>query len=178
MIELVHQFEQLAQLAPRKAFTGEPAEVVAGEVGDFLALVFTEGYFADEEELEVFGFHRGGTLANPATGVACREEEGINMDTEYELQRFVDAQRDVYDTALAELRAGRKRTHWMWFIFPQMEGLGGSEMARRYAIRSADEAAAYLAHPVLGPRLRSLHGRASPCTTNAPSATSSAIRTT
>ncbi|MGB9107375.1 MAG: DUF1810 family protein, partial [Telluria sp.] len=66
------------------------------------------------------------------------------MDSEYELQRFVDAQRDVYDTALAELRAGRKRTHWMWFIFPQMEGLGGSEMARRYAIRSADEAAAYL----------------------------------
>jgi uncharacterized protein (DUF1810 family) len=76
------------------------------------------------------------------------------MDLENNLQRFVDAQRDVYATALAELRAGHKRTHWMWFIFPQMEGLGGSEMARRYAIRSADEAAAYLAHPVLGPRLR------------------------
>jgi uncharacterized protein (DUF1810 family) len=76
------------------------------------------------------------------------------METDYDLQRFVDAQRDVYATALAELRAGHKRTHWMWFIFPQMEGLGGSDMARRYAIRSADEAAAYLAHPVLGPRLR------------------------
>ena len=76
------------------------------------------------------------------------------MDTDYDLQRFVDAQRDVYATALAELRAGRKRSHWMWFIFPQLEGLGRSEMARRYAIRSADEAAAYLAHPVLGKRLR------------------------
>jgi uncharacterized protein (DUF1810 family) len=76
------------------------------------------------------------------------------MDTDYDLQRFVDAQRDVYATALAELRAGHKRTHWMWFIFPQVEGLGQSEMARRYAIASSDEAAAYLAHPVLGPRLR------------------------
>jgi uncharacterized protein (DUF1810 family) len=76
------------------------------------------------------------------------------MDTDYDLQRFVDAQRDVYATALAELRAGRKRSHWMWFIFPQMEGLGGSDMARRYAIRSGDEAAAYLVHPLLGPRLR------------------------
>jgi uncharacterized protein (DUF1810 family) len=76
------------------------------------------------------------------------------MDTDYDLQRFVDAQRDVYATALAELRAGHKRTHWMWFIFPQIAGLGHSEMARRYAISSADEAAAYLAHPVLGPRLR------------------------
>ena len=76
------------------------------------------------------------------------------MDTDYDLQRFVDAQRDVYATALAELRAGHKRSHWMWFIFPQIAGLGHSEMARRYAIRSGDEAAAYLAHPVLGQRLR------------------------
>jgi uncharacterized protein (DUF1810 family) len=76
------------------------------------------------------------------------------MDTDYDLQRFVDAQRDVYPTALAELRAGRKRSHWMWFIFPQVEGLGSSEMARRYAIGSTDEAAAYLAHPLLGARLR------------------------
>jgi uncharacterized protein (DUF1810 family) len=76
------------------------------------------------------------------------------MDTDYDLQRFVDAQRDVYATALAELRAGHKRSHWMWFIFPQIAGLGHSDMARRYTIRSADEAAAYLAHPVLGPRLR------------------------
>lgn len=76
------------------------------------------------------------------------------MDTDYDLQRFVDAQEGVYPTALAELRAGRKRSHWMWFVFPQIEGLGHSEMARRYAIRSADEAAAYLAHPILGKRLR------------------------
>ena len=76
------------------------------------------------------------------------------MATDFNLERFVEAQNGVYDTALAELRAGRKRTHWMWFIFPQIEGLGHSAMAQRYAIRSADEAAAYLAHPVLGPRLR------------------------
>jgi uncharacterized protein (DUF1810 family) len=76
------------------------------------------------------------------------------MDTDYDLQRFVDAQRDVYATALKELRAGRKQSHWMWFIFPQVAGLGSSEMARRYAIASTDEAAAYLAHPVLGKRLR------------------------
>nr|WP_314541424.1 DUF1810 domain-containing protein [uncultured Massilia sp.] len=76
------------------------------------------------------------------------------MDTDFDLERFVTAQQGVYDTALAELQAGRKRSHWMWFIFPQIAGLGRSEMAQRYAIRSGDEAAAYLAHPVLGPRLR------------------------
>jgi uncharacterized protein (DUF1810 family) len=76
------------------------------------------------------------------------------MDTEFDLERFVAAQDPVYSNVLAELRTGRKRSHWMWFVFPQIEGLGSSEMARRYAIRSSDEAAAYLAHPVLGPRLR------------------------
>ena len=76
------------------------------------------------------------------------------MDTDYDLQRFVDAQQGSYAAALAELRAGHKRSHWMWYVFPQIAGLGHSEMARRYAIRSGDEAAAYLAHPVLGPRLR------------------------
>ena len=76
------------------------------------------------------------------------------MDTEFDLERFVDAQRGVYETALLELRAGRKRSHWMWFVFPQIAGLGRSEMARRYAIASSDEAAAYLAHPLLGARLR------------------------
>ena len=70
-----------------------------------------------------------------------------------DLQRFVDAQDPVYERVLAELRAGRKRTHWSWFIFPQLAGLGSSAMARRYAIASLDEARAYLAHPVLGPRL-------------------------
>ena len=76
------------------------------------------------------------------------------MATDFDLDRFVAAQHGVYETALEELQAGRKRTHWMWFIFPQVAGLGSSEMARTYAIHSADEAAAYLAHPVLGPRLR------------------------
>jgi uncharacterized protein (DUF1810 family) len=76
------------------------------------------------------------------------------MNTDFNLDRFVEAQAGVYAQALAELRAGRKRSHWMWFIFPQIAGLGQSEMARRYAIASEDEAAAYLAHPVLGERLR------------------------
>lgn len=74
-------------------------------------------------------------------------------DDPFDLARFVDAQTGVIDDALAELRAGRKRTCWMWFVFPQIAGLGHSAMAQRYAIRSADEARAFLAHPVLGPRL-------------------------
>lgn len=76
------------------------------------------------------------------------------METDFDLERFVQAQAPVYATVLKELRAGHKRTHWMWFVFPQLDGLGRSEMARRYAIRSGDEAAAYLAHQVLGARLR------------------------
>jgi uncharacterized protein (DUF1810 family) len=76
------------------------------------------------------------------------------MDHEFDLDRFVSAQDPVYSDVLAELRTGKKRTHWMWFVFPQIAGLGQSEMARTYAIASSDEAAAYLAHPVLGPRLR------------------------
>jgi uncharacterized protein (DUF1810 family) len=71
----------------------------------------------------------------------------------YDLDRFVAAQRGSYDTALAELRAGRKRNHWMWWIFPQIAGLGRSETARHYALASAEEAKSYLAHPLLGPRL-------------------------
>lgn len=71
----------------------------------------------------------------------------------HDLQRFVDAQNPVYERVLAELKAGRKRSHWSWFIFPQLAGLGSSSMAARYAISSLDEARAYLAHPVLGPRL-------------------------
>ena len=72
----------------------------------------------------------------------------------YDLERFVDAQAGTYETALAELRDGSKRSHWMWFVFPQVAGLGSSSTARHYAISSLDEARAYLAHPVLGPRLR------------------------
>jgi uncharacterized protein (DUF1810 family) len=71
----------------------------------------------------------------------------------YELQRFVDAQSAVYPHVISELSAGWKRTHWMWFIFPQIVGLGSSPMAQRYAISSKKEAQAYLAHNVLGPRL-------------------------
>ena len=70
------------------------------------------------------------------------------------LERFVEAQRSTYDQALAELRAGAKRSHWMWFVFPQIAGLGRSPTARFYAIADAVEARAYLTHPVLGPRLR------------------------
>lgn len=69
------------------------------------------------------------------------------------LQRFVDAQEPVFSRVLAELRAGRKTSHWIWFIFPQIAGLGMSAMSQRYAIADLDEAAAYLAHPILGPRL-------------------------
>ncbi|MET0963685.1 MAG: DUF1810 domain-containing protein [Noviherbaspirillum sp.] len=72
----------------------------------------------------------------------------------YQLQRFVDAQAPVYLQARAELGAGRKTSHWMWFIFPQMRGLGRSAMAQHYGIASLDEARAYLAHPALGARLR------------------------
>jgi uncharacterized protein (DUF1810 family) len=76
------------------------------------------------------------------------------MNDPYDLNRFVLAQQDHYERALAEVKHGRKRTHWMWYIFPQLEGLGFSPMARRYGIKSADEARAYLAHPTLGARLR------------------------
>ena len=76
------------------------------------------------------------------------------MDDPHDLRRFVDAQAAVFDAVLAELSAGRKRSHWMWFVFPQIAGLGFSPMAQRYAIRSLGEAEAYLAHPVLGERLR------------------------
>jgi len=80
------------------------------------------------------------------------------MHDGYNLQRFVDAQDSVYEQVCAELLAGQKRSHWMWFIFPQIQGLGQSSMAIRYAISSLDEAKAYLQHPVLGPRLRECSG--------------------
>jgi len=76
------------------------------------------------------------------------------MGDPFDLQRFVDAQAALYPQVLAELRVARKATHWMWFVFPQLAGLGSSAMARRYAISSLGEAQAYLAHPVLGLRLR------------------------
>ena len=80
------------------------------------------------------------------------------MKSTFDLQRFVTAQDPVYKAVVNELRHGRKRTHWMWFIFPQIAGLGHSAMAQQYAIANGDEAADYLAHPVLGPRLRECAG--------------------
>ncbi|MBR3749638.1 MAG: DUF1810 domain-containing protein [Firmicutes bacterium] len=71
----------------------------------------------------------------------------------YDLSRFLEAQKNAYDTALREIRAGRKRSHWMWYIFPQIQGLGYSAMAQHYAIRDLGEAREYLQHPLLGPRL-------------------------
>ncbi len=74
---------------------------------------------------------------------------------DFDLERFVRAQDDggTYQAAVAELRSGRKRSHWMWFVFPQVAGLGSSPVAQRFALSGLDEARAYLAHPVLGPRL-------------------------
>ncbi len=71
----------------------------------------------------------------------------------YDLERFVNAQREVFDQVLSELRFGLKQTHWMWFIFPQLQGLGSSPMAQRYAISGLDEARAYFGHEILGERL-------------------------
>ena len=76
------------------------------------------------------------------------------MTDDFDLQRFRSAQQPVYATALAELAAGRKRSHWIWFVFPQLAGLGSSAMSERYGIESLAEARAYLADPTLGPRLR------------------------
>src|SRR6476620_2362616 len=77
----------------------------------------------------------------------------MTVNDPFDLSRFVAAQKTDYTQALAEIRAGRKRSHWMWFVFPQIEGLGHSSMSRRYAIKSVAEARAYLEHRVLGPRL-------------------------
>lgn len=75
------------------------------------------------------------------------------MHDPFDLQRFVEAQASTHERALAELKSGRKQSHWMWFVFPQLAGLGHSDMARRYGISGREEAIAYLQHPVLGERL-------------------------
>jgi uncharacterized protein (DUF1810 family) len=87
---------------------------------------------------------------------ASEAERLLHMNDPFGLRRFVDAQNadGTYERALSELRHGRKLSHWMWFVFPQIAGLGHSEMSRRYALSSLEEARAYLAHPVLGSRLR------------------------
>lgn len=76
------------------------------------------------------------------------------MNDPYDLQRFIEAQDPVYDEVCAELRNGRKESHWMWFIFPQLRGLGHSQTAVKFGIASREEAEAYLQHPILGPRLK------------------------
>ena len=76
-----------------------------------------------------------------------------STDDPHGLSRFVSAQANDYERALGELRSGRKRSHWMWYVFPQLDGLGSSPNAKRFAIKSLDEARAYLEHPLLGPRL-------------------------
>ena len=80
-------------------------------------------------------------------------DSASNRSEPYDLNRFISAQEGVYDRALAELRGGLKRSHWMWYIFPQIEGLGHSPTTRHYSIKSLEEARQYLAHPVLGARL-------------------------
>ena len=82
----------------------------------------------------------------------------MNTNDPYDLARFVDAQRRMFDIACEELRQGRKQSHWMWYVFPQIKGLGSSPMAIKYAISSIVEADAYLGHPILGPRLRHCTG--------------------
>jgi uncharacterized protein (DUF1810 family) len=85
-------------------------------------------------------------MANPS--------DSRGTDDPYNLSRFLRAQEDVYAQALSEIRGGQKRTHWMWYIFPQLDGLAFSSTSKHYSIKSVEEARAYLAHPVLGPRLR------------------------
>ena len=85
---------------------------------------------------------------------APKKDSAVTSNDPFNLARFVEAQAPVIERVLAELRAGQKRSHWMWFVFPQIAGLGNSAIAVRYAIGSLDEARAYLAHPVLGSRLR------------------------
>jgi uncharacterized protein (DUF1810 family) len=80
-------------------------------------------------------------------------DSASNRSEPYDLNRFISAQEGVYERALAELRSGLKRSHWMWYIFPQIEGLGHSPTTRQYSIKSLEEARQYLAHPVLGARL-------------------------
>jgi uncharacterized protein (DUF1810 family) len=79
-----------------------------------------------------------------------------NTEDPYQLSRFLQAQKEDYEQALSEIRSGRKRSHWMWYIFPQLDGLAFSSTSRHYSIKSIEEARAYLAHPVLGPRLQEI----------------------
>jgi uncharacterized protein (DUF1810 family) len=96
------------------------------------------------------GYDESGTADKAVLGI----RKGARVSDSFELRRFVDAQASVYPRVVEELSRGRKRSHWMWFVFPQIRGLGSSRMAQAYAIASLEEAVAYLKHPILGPRLR------------------------
>ena len=97
----------------------------------------------------------GAVVRNSSVAAPRAPDDAARVDDPHRLQRFVDAQDSAgtYEQALAELRAGAKRSHWMWFVFPQVAGLGRSPTAQHFAVSGLDEARAYLAHPVLGPRL-------------------------
>jgi uncharacterized protein (DUF1810 family) len=86
-------------------------------------------------------------------GLRSEASRTMSAADPHNLERFVTAQRGTYDRALAEIEAGRKTSHWIWYVFPQLDGLGFSALAKQYGIKSLEEARAYLAHPVLGPRL-------------------------
>lgn len=95
-------------------------------------------------------------MTRPTRGaehVSQQERVMAGVSNPFDLERFVQAQEDDYGRALAEIMSGRKRSHWIWYIFPQLDGLGFSAISRRYSIKSIAEAAAYLSHPLLGPRL-------------------------
>jgi uncharacterized protein (DUF1810 family) len=89
-----------------------------------------------------------------ASAAPSNTTEEDEMDDQFDLRRFTDAQAPIYAQALAELRRGRKQSHWMWYVFPQFQGLGESPMAQKFAINSMAEAVAYLQHPLLGTRLK------------------------
>ena len=109
------------------------------------------GIAADLDGYPVHAFHAAEEHGKISHGKhrKAQNKNGIVAN----LDRFVEAQAGIYDQALAEIRAGRKRSHWMWYVFPQLAGLGNSPTSVRYGIANRDEAAAFLAHPILGPRL-------------------------
>ena len=112
----------------------------------------------DTEALPCLGLqHRGDRVTRKRAptifSTAGMPGSATSLPDPFHLSRFVQAQEGIYERALAEIRGGRKRSHWMWFVFPQYAGLGFSAMSQEYAIKSVAEASAYLNHPVLGPRL-------------------------
>jgi uncharacterized protein (DUF1810 family) len=111
-------------------------------------------------KIDKFAYQGGSSLNNRQDKESnmMSTDDSISRDDPFDLSRFTKAQERIYDTVLAELRSGRKRTHWMWFIFPQIDGLGHSMTTKLYAIKSIEEARQYLKHPVLGARLSECTG--------------------